>query len=113
MFVEQKVIVAKIRTGHVPVKILGLRLEREHIREQCREGCGDILCRLWGQVGGGIELTRISRVISSGWEISERWLDFTSMVLQPLAHALDFHLTRALRTVTPRDSRHARGGCPA
>jgi hypothetical protein len=52
VFVEQKVIVAKIRTGHVPVKILGLRIEREHIREQCREGCGDILCRLWGQVKG-------------------------------------------------------------
>src|SRR5882757_7759381 len=56
LLVEQKVIVAKIRTAHVPVKILGLRIEREHIREQCREGCGDILCRSWAQVGGGIEL---------------------------------------------------------
>src|SRR5258708_38415031 len=32
--------------------------------------------------------SRISRVISSGWEISERWLAFTSMVLAPIPLAM-------------------------
>ena len=32
--------------------------------------------------------SRMSRVISSGWEISERWLDFTSMVLAPMRLAM-------------------------
>jgi hypothetical protein len=32
--------------------------------------------------------SRISRVISSGWEISERWLAFTSMVLAPIRLAM-------------------------
>jgi transposase, IS6 family len=32
--------------------------------------------------------SRISRVISSGWEISERWLAFTSMVLAPMRLAM-------------------------
>ena len=32
--------------------------------------------------------SRISLVISSGWEISERWLAFTSMVLAPMRFAM-------------------------
>jgi hypothetical protein len=30
----------------------------------------------------------ISCVISSGWEMSERWLDFTSIVLAPIRFAM-------------------------
>lgn len=32
--------------------------------------------------------SRISAAISSGWEISERWLDFTSMVLASMRFAM-------------------------
>src|SRR4051794_28591708 len=42
-------------------------------------------CRDIRQAGlaGGAKASRISRVISSEWEISERWLAFTSVVLAP------------------------------
>ncbi len=33
--------------------------------------------------------SRMSRVISSGWEINDRWLDFTSMVLAPIRLAMN------------------------
>src|SRR5258705_7679717 len=46
-----------------------------------------VLCMCWvRQVCPAA--SRISREISSGWEISERWLAFTSMVLAPIRLAM-------------------------
>src|SRR5260370_9609187 len=43
-----------------------------------------VLCMFWARQACCPAASRISRVISSGLEINERWLAFTSMVLPPL-----------------------------
>src|ERR1700716_4344971 len=47
-----------------------------------------LLCMCWVRQACCPAASRISRVISSGWEISERWLAFTSMVLAPIRLAM-------------------------
>src|ERR1700730_18036000 len=47
-----------------------------------------VLCMRWARQVCCPAASRISRVISSGWEISERWLGFTSMVLAPIRLAM-------------------------
>src|SRR6266566_1498133 len=47
-----------------------------------------VLCMCWARQACCPAASRISRVISSGWEISERWLAFTSMVLAPIRLAM-------------------------
>src|SRR4029077_1868771 len=42
LLVQQEVIVAEVRTRHVPVKILGLQVQREEIGEQLGESAGNI-----------------------------------------------------------------------
>src|ERR1700738_1862969 len=47
-----------------------------------------VLCMCWARQVCCPAAWRISRVISSGWEISERWLAFTSMVLASIRLAM-------------------------
>jgi hypothetical protein len=51
MFIQQKVIIAKMRTAHVPVKVFGLHLQAKDIRQQGGESVGDLLYRLGRNVG--------------------------------------------------------------
>ena len=50
LLVQKHVIVAKVRAGHVPVKVLGLEIECEHVRQERVEGRCD-LCRALAVVG--------------------------------------------------------------
>src|SRR6202051_4243303 len=43
LLVEQPMIVAKIRPRHVPVKILGLQVKREHVREKVPQALTPLL----------------------------------------------------------------------
>src|SRR5450755_2447734 len=46
MLIEKQMIVAEMRATHVPVKILGLQIERENIRQDRIQRAGDVLgCR--------------------------------------------------------------------
>jgi hypothetical protein len=47
-----------------------------------------VLSMCWLHQADCPEASRISRVISSGWEISERWLDFSSIVVAPIRFAM-------------------------
>src|SRR6266436_6429329 len=43
MFVEQQVVVAKMRATHVPVEIFRLQVECEHVRQNGVHGTGNVL----------------------------------------------------------------------
>jgi hypothetical protein len=58
LFVQQQVIIAEVRPAHVPVEVLGLQVEREHVRQDSVHGSGDIPTRLWSQVGGRDQRTQ-------------------------------------------------------
>ena len=42
MLVEKEVIVAKVRARHVPMKVLGLEIEREHVGKESIERPRDV-----------------------------------------------------------------------
>ena len=42
LFVEQQVVVAKMRSAHVPVEVLRLQVEREDVRQQRSERAADL-----------------------------------------------------------------------
>ncbi len=42
LLIEQQMIVAKMRTAHMPVKVLGLHVQRERIGQQPVEGFGNV-----------------------------------------------------------------------
>ena len=48
-------IVAEVRAGHMPMEILGLQIEREHVGEQDIERAGNLRNRVGAQVGRRIE----------------------------------------------------------
>jgi hypothetical protein len=50
LLIQEQVIVAKVRTRHVPMEILCLQVQCEHVREQQVERGGDLLHRLRLQV---------------------------------------------------------------
>ena len=52
LLVEQKVIVAEMAAGHMPVKILGLQVKREGVGEDQIERCGDRLDAFGGETRG-------------------------------------------------------------
>ena len=53
LLVQQQVIVAKMRPAHVPVKVLGLQIERKDVRQDGVHGPGNVLGRVGFQVGRG------------------------------------------------------------
>jgi len=55
LLVEQQVIVAEVWTGDMPVKILGLHIQREHIRQKNIQCAGNVAHRIRLEVGGGCE----------------------------------------------------------
>ena len=42
LLVQEKVIVAKVRPGHVPMKVLGLEIERERVGKKKVQRAGDV-----------------------------------------------------------------------
>jgi hypothetical protein len=46
LLVEEEVIVAKVWPRHVPVKVLGLEIEREHIGKEGVQRPGDVAHRI-------------------------------------------------------------------
>ena len=57
LLVEKKMVVAVVRTAHVPMKVLRLDVEREHVREEPGEARGDVARR------GGFEIRRRAEVL--------------------------------------------------
>ncbi|MNT35183.1 hypothetical protein D3C72_1712020 [compost metagenome] len=51
LFVQQRVIITEMRTGNMPVEILGLDVEREDIRQQRGQRSGDVAARFSAKVG--------------------------------------------------------------
>src|SRR6478672_3646963 len=51
--VEQEMIVAEMRSADMPVEVLGLHVEREHVGEQRIQRTDDVLARIVAQIGGG------------------------------------------------------------
>src|SRR5712671_3544783 len=43
MFVEQQMVVSKMRTGHVPMEILGFDVQRESVGEERCQSSADVL----------------------------------------------------------------------
>jgi hypothetical protein len=55
LLVEHLVVVAEVRPRHVPVEVLGLEIEREHVGQQRRERARQIGGGVGGQGGGRIQ----------------------------------------------------------
>src|SRR6266436_4531247 len=53
--VQEQMVVAKVRSTHVPVEVLGLHVEREHVRQDSVHCRGDVLRRCGAQVGASSE----------------------------------------------------------
>src|SRR5262249_55616109 len=62
VFVEQQVVVTEMRSTHVPMEVLGLYVECEHVREHAVQGRGDITHGVRPQVGGRFETLLASRL---------------------------------------------------
>ena len=59
-------IVAKVRTTHVPMKIFGLQIEREHVGQQRPQGVRNLYNGIRTQVGrnvGRLNTARFSIVV--------------------------------------------------
>ena len=52
LLIQQQVVVAEVRAAHVPVKILGLQVQREHIGQDAVHPAFDALGRGGAQIGG-------------------------------------------------------------
>jgi hypothetical protein len=61
LFVEEEMIVAEVRAGHMPMEILGLQIERKHVGEQDIERGGNLWNRIGAQVGRRIERCKPQR----------------------------------------------------
>jgi len=55
LFIEQQVVIAEVRPAQMPVEVLRLQVEREHIRKQGVHGSGNIPARLCFQIGGRVQ----------------------------------------------------------
>src|SRR5689334_20128754 len=55
MLIEKEVVVTEVRATHVPVEVLGLDIDREHVGHQGVERARDILYRVRGDVGAWCE----------------------------------------------------------
>jgi hypothetical protein len=53
LFIEQQVVIAEMRAAHVPVEILRLDVQREHVRQDAVHRRGDVFRRDQFQVGRG------------------------------------------------------------
>jgi hypothetical protein len=53
-----------MRSAHMPVEVLGLHVEREHVGEQRIQRTGDVSARIVPQIGGGDE-GRLAAVLCS------------------------------------------------
>ena len=80
LFVEQEVVIAEVRPRYVPVEVLGLQVQREHVGEQDGERAGDIPRRGRSQIRRRIEgaffvqsyRSHSSRGLLSGWRLDGR-----------------------------------------
>src|SRR5262249_57962698 len=52
LLVEQQVVVAEMRSAHVPMEVLRLHVEREHVGQNGVDGSGNGTDRLAAEVGG-------------------------------------------------------------
>ena len=53
--IQQQVVVAKMRTGHMPVKVLRFQIEDENIRNECVKSTRDVFNGFRIKIGGGQE----------------------------------------------------------
>jgi hypothetical protein len=55
LLVQHQMIVAKVRARHVPVEVLGLQVERQHVRQEDVERTGDVAHRIGLEIGAGLQ----------------------------------------------------------
>ena len=55
MLVEQQVIVAKVRSAHVPMEVLGLHIQSEHIGQQRVKSAADMFDSFGAQIAAGCQ----------------------------------------------------------
>jgi len=55
LLVQHQVVVAEVRAGQVPVEVLGLQVQREHVCQQRSQRAGDVGSGLGTQVGRGTQ----------------------------------------------------------
>ena len=60
LLVEHLVVVAKVWPGDMPMKVLRLEIEREHVRKQHSKNSGQLSCRSSSEVGMGPQLHDLS-----------------------------------------------------
>jgi hypothetical protein len=58
LLVEEEVVIAEVRTRDVPMKVLGLEIEREHVGKKLIERCGDVAPGVGAKVGRGLQRRR-------------------------------------------------------
>src|ERR1700690_487884 len=58
LLIEEEMVVPKVGAGEVPVEILRFHVERESVRYQRIQRCGDSLHRFWRQICRRRELFR-------------------------------------------------------
>jgi len=46
LLIQHQMVVAEVRAGYMPVKVLGLEIEREHVRQQRRQCARDVTDRI-------------------------------------------------------------------
>ena len=52
VLIEQEMVVAKVRSAHVPMKVLGLHIKREHIGQQRIESAADVFDGFDAEIAG-------------------------------------------------------------
>src|SRR5262245_47974989 len=55
VLIEQQMVIAEVRPGNVPMKVLGLQIKREHVRQQPVERAGNVAHGVGFEVSGGFE----------------------------------------------------------
>jgi hypothetical protein len=65
LLVEQEVIIAEMRSAHMPMEVLGLEIEREHVGEQRIERSGDVAAGIVAEVGRRDE-RRLAALLDGG-----------------------------------------------
>jgi hypothetical protein len=71
LVIEQEVIVAKMRSAHMPMKVLGLHIETKYIGQQRIEAAGDILDCFGAESAGRCQRNpaAFSKFVLCGWHV--------------------------------------------
>src|SRR5437867_3186134 len=115
LLVEQQMIIAEVRAGHVPVKVLRLDVQGKRVRDQAVDGLRDRPNFLRLQVGWGRQLPRSEKRLDRTLGVCHGRFSFSvsasrrpSPTTRPVSHRHVFHRRPCAR----RDSEKQRAGEP-